>query len=267
MSKTGVDAYQAGIPGHEDYRDEGEQSDPSPDFPGFPDPPGGPTNQNPRSVWGDPTVVQAMFEDMQRRIFELQRQVQDQGKTQDQTAQMSQPPPATSGVGPTARAPSVILPPTRLPVHAQIPEFTGEMIGPSGVMSIEVYLRRIEDNTVGPHWTDEHRILLVRKNLSGSALTRLNNRGMYDAENWDDFKREMKETFSKLTEVQEAAWYNYQPMRKNGESVSTLVDRIANDLDSFTEDGTMPEQQKLKEVKRVLARSYPRNYITASVHP
>ena len=259
MSKTGEDAYQAGFPGHEDYREEGEQSEGSRDFPGFPDPPpGGSTDQNPRRVWGDPNAVQAMFEDMQRMIFDLQQQVQYQGKTQqDQTAQMSQPPPATSGVGPTVWAPSVILPPTRLPVHAQIPEFTGEMVGPSGVMSIEVYLKRIEDNTVRPHWTDEHRILLARKNLSGNALTRLNNRGMYDAENWDNFKKEMKETFTIMTEMRELAWYNYQPMRKNGESVSALIDRIANDLDSFTEDGTMPERQKLAEVKRVLVRVLP----------
>ena len=44
---------------------------------------------------------------------------------------------------------------------------------------------------------------------------------------------------------------------KNGESVSALVDRIGNDLDSFTENGTMPEKQKLKEVKRVLVRVLP----------
>ena len=248
MSRTGKDAYHTGTPGHEDYREERDRREGSGDFPGFPDPPlRGAAAQNPgRWGWGDPEAVRALFEDMQRRMMEMEQQIQDQGKTQqDQTAQMSQPPPATLGVGQIAR----ILPPTKLPVHAQIPEFTGEMVGPSGVMSIEVYLRRIEDNTGGPHWTDEHRILLARKNLSGSALTRLNNRGSYDAENWSNFKREMKETFSILTEVKEAAWYNYQPMRKNGETVSALVDRIANDLDSFTEDGTMPEQQKLKEVK------------------
>ena len=133
-------------------------------------PPGGATAQNPGRGWGDPEAVQALFEDMQRRMVDMQQQIQDQGKTQqNQTAQMSQPPPATSGVGPTVRPLSVILPPTRLPVHAQIPEFTGEMVGPSGVMSIEVYLKRIDDNTVGHHWTDEHRILLARKNLSGNA--------------------------------------------------------------------------------------------------
>ena len=88
-------------------------------------------------------------------------------------------------------------------------------------------------------------------------VTRLNNRGMYDAENWDNFKKEMKETFTIMTEMRESAWYNYQPIRKNGESVSALVDRIANDLDSFTEDGTMPERQKLAEVKRVLVRVLP----------
>ena len=259
MSKTGEDAYQTGIPGHEDYREERDPSEGSRDFSGFPDhPPRGAAAQNTGRGWGDPEAVQALFEDMQRWMIDMEQQIQDQGKTQqDQTAQISQPLPATSGVGPTVRPPSVILPPTRLPVHAQIPEFTGEMVGPSGVMSIKVYLKRIDDNTVGRHWTDEHRILLARKNLSGNALTRLNNRGMYDAENWDNFKKEMKEIFTIMAEMRESAWHNYRPIRKNGESVSALVDRIANDLDSFTEDGTNPERQKLAEVKRVLVRVLP----------
>ena len=148
-------------------------------------------------------------------MAEMEEQILEQGKTQqDQNAQMSQPLPATSGVGPIVRPSSVILPPTRLPVHAQIPEFTGEMVGPSGMMSIEVYLKRIDDNTVGRHCTDEHRILLARKNLSGNTLTRLNNRGMYDAENWDNFKKEMKDTFTIREEMRESSWHNYQPIRK-----------------------------------------------------
>ena len=221
---------------------------------------GGLKHKTPGGGWGDPQAVQALFEDMQRRMAEMEEQILEQGKTQqDQNAQMSQPLPATSGVGPIVRPSPVILPPppTRLPVHAQIPEFTGEIVGPSGLMSIEVCLKRIDDNTVGRHWTDEHRILLARKNLSDSALTRLNNRGMYDAENWDNFKKQMKDTFTIREEMRESAWHNYQPIRKNSESVSALVDRIANDLDSFTEDGTMPEKQKLKEVKRVLVRVLP----------
>ena len=67
----------------------------------------------------------------------------------------------------------------------------------------------------------------------------------------------MKDTFTIREEMRESAWHNYQPIRKNGESVSALVDRIANDLDSFTEYGTMPEKQNLKEVKRVLVRVLP----------
>ena len=99
---------------------------------------------------------------MQLQMAEMEQQILEQGKTQqDQNAQMSQPLPATSSGGPTVRPPPVILPPTRLPVQGQIPEFTGEMVGPSGVMSIEVYLKRIDDNAVGRHWTDEHRILLA----------------------------------------------------------------------------------------------------------
>ena len=52
-----------------------------------------------------------------------------------------------------------------------------------------------------------------------------------------------------MPELREAAWFNYQPMRKNGESVSALIDRIANDLDSFKENCTMLERQKLEEFK------------------
>ena len=223
MSRTAGDIDHTGTPGRDDYREDGEQSEESRDFSGFTDPPGGPTDQSPRRMWRDPDTVQAMFEDMQHQIFDLQQQVQDQGKTQQDQAYC----------------------------------ITGDTIGPSGVISIEVYLKRIKDNTVGPHWTDQHRILLARKNMSGSALTRFNNRGMCDAVNWINFKREMKETFSIMPELRQAAWYNYQPIRKNGESVSALIDRIANDLDNFTETGTMPEGQKLEEVKSVLVRVLP----------
>ena len=53
---------------------------------------------------------------MQRRMAEMEEQIQDQGKTQqDQNAQMSQPLPVTSGVGPTVRPSSVILPPHETP--------------------------------------------------------------------------------------------------------------------------------------------------------
>ena len=228
MSGTDEKNVYTGNPGRED---QGEERDHR--FEGFPDPPqrGAPTQNPRRGGWEDPETVQVVFLDMQRRMNEMEQQLRDQGKTQqDQNAQMPQHLPATSGVDPTVRPPPVILPPTRLPVHGQIPEFTGEMVGPTGVLSIEVYLKRIDDNTVGRHWTDEHRILLARKNLSGSALTRLNNCGMYDAENWDNFKKQMKETFTIREEVRESAWHNYQPIRKNGESVSALVDRIGNDL-------------------------------------
>ena len=257
MSRTDDENAYTGTPGREDQGEDRVHR-----FEGFPDPPhGGAPTQNPRrGGWNDPEAVQAVFLDMQRRMDEMEQQLRDQGKTQqDQNAQIPQhqPATATSGVDPTVRPPPVILPPTRLPVHSQIPEFTGEMIGPTGVMSIEVYLKRIDDNTTGRHWTDEHRIILARKYLSGNALTRLNNRGMYDAENWGNFKKQIRETFTVREEVRESAWYNYQPIRKNGESVSALVDRIGNDLDSFTENGTMPEKQKLKEVKRVLVRVLP----------
>ena len=49
---------------------------------------------------------------MQHRMAEMEQQILEQGKTQqDQNAQMSQPLPATSSVGPTVRPPPIILPP------------------------------------------------------------------------------------------------------------------------------------------------------------
>ena len=99
MSRTSEDAY-TGTPGREDQREERDQS-----FAGFSDPPlRGAHAQNPRrGGWDDPDAVQALFEEMQRRMTEMEEQILQQGKTQqDQTAQISLPPPVTSGVGPIA---------------------------------------------------------------------------------------------------------------------------------------------------------------------
>ena len=149
MSRTDDENAYTGTPGQEDQGEEGDHR-----FEGFSDPPprGAPTQNPRRGGWDDPETIQAVFLDMQRRMNEMEQQLKDQGKTQqDQNAQMPQYRPATSGVDPTVRPPPVILPPTRLPVHGQIPEFTGEMVGPTGVMSTEVYLKRIDDNTTGRH--------------------------------------------------------------------------------------------------------------------
>ena len=51
------------------------------------------------------------------------------------------------------------------------------------MISIQVFIKRIEENTMAPHWSDEQRILLALKYLGGNAQARLHNRGMHDAVN------------------------------------------------------------------------------------
>ena len=114
MSRTDDENAYTGTPGREDQGEDRAHG-----FEGFPPPPhGGAPTQNPRrGGWNDPEAVQAVFLDMQRRMDEMEQQLRDQGKTQqDQNAQIPQhqPATATSGVDPTVRPPPVILPPTRL---------------------------------------------------------------------------------------------------------------------------------------------------------
>ena len=80
---------------------------------------------------------------------------------------------------------------------------------------------------------------------------------MHDAVNWTNFKRQIIAAFSVRSEIIRSCYYNYQPSRRKGETLAALVDRIANDLDSFTETGVMPELEKLQEVQHLIARVLP----------
>ena len=85
---------------------------------------------------------------------------------------------------------------TKIPPHGYIPTFTGDSLGVSGVVSIQAFIRRVEENTVAPHWTDEQKILVTIKHLGGNAQARLHNRGMHDAVNWSRFKRQIIAAFA-----------------------------------------------------------------------
>ena len=146
---------------------------------------------------------------------------------------------------------------TKIPPHGYIPTFTGDSLGVSGVVSIQAFIRRVEQNTVAPHWSDEQKILVTIKHLAGNAQARLHNRGMHNAVNWSTFKRQIIAAFAVRAETVKSAYYSYKPDRKKGETIAALVDRIANDLDSYTEAGVMPATQKLDEVQRVLACILP----------
>ena len=68
----------------------------------------------------------------------------------------------------------------KIPPHGSIPKFTGEKPGVSIVLSMDVFMTKSETNTGAKHWSNEQRILLALKYLSGNAQTRLQNRGMND---------------------------------------------------------------------------------------
>ena len=130
-------------------------------------------------------------------------------------------------------------------------KFSGEKPGTSGVVSIEVFIRKIEANTRAKHWTDEQRILLVLHYMSGNAQTRLENRGMYCIEEWETFKRQMLSAFAIKPELRYTYFTEYKPSRRKGESVAAFIDCVANDLDSFDNSGQMPEEQKHREIRRM----------------
>ena len=110
---------------------------------------------------------------------------------------------------------------------------------------------------MAPHWSDEQKILVTIKHLAGNAQARLHNRGMHDAVNWSTFKRQIIAAFAVRAEIVRSAYYSYKPDRKKGETTAALVDRVTNDLDSYTEAGVMPATQKLDEVQQVLACILP----------
>ena len=147
---------------------------------------------------------------------------------------------------------------TKIPAHSTIPKFTGEALGVSGVMSIEAYLRVVEKTTRSAHWTEEQKILLAIKFMGGRALTRINNSANYNSDNWALFKDDMKKFFSVKKETRLRCFHNYQPMRRKGETIGAFVDRIATDLDSFTENGEMDSDRKLEETMRICSRALPR---------
>ena len=80
---------------------------------------------------------------------------------------------------------------------------------------------------------------------------------MHDAVNWQNFKSQIISAFAVRPEIVRSCYYNYQPDRRKGEKLAALVDRIANDLNSYTETGVMPESEKLEEVQRLIARMLP----------
>ena len=75
---------------------------------------------------------------------------------------------------------------SKIPPTGFIPQFTGEKPSVSGVVSIDVFIRKIEANTRAKHWTGGQCILLALRHKSGNAQIQLENR-MYDIENWEKF--------------------------------------------------------------------------------
>ena len=116
--------------------------------------------------------AQNCFQALQAQIINLQTQLQQ--------APQPNPTPATEKV--------TVYKSTKLPAHGYIPNFTGERLGVSGVISIQAYVRIIERNTRAPHWSGEQKILLALKYLSGRAQTRLNNSCNYNPNDWEIFK-------------------------------------------------------------------------------
>lgn len=60
----------------------------------------------------------------------------------------------------------------KLPDTSDLPIFTGDTPGVTEGPSVGVFLRRIDQESAGPHWDDTLRIILARKQLRGSAKDR-----------------------------------------------------------------------------------------------
>ena len=159
-------------------------------------------------------------------------------------------------VKPPVQPPAVLT--TKLPPTGEIKKFNGDPPGLTGGLSIEVYLKRIESETPSNQWTEPQRILLARNNVIGSAKTRCEARNVNQYITWEEYKAEMLECFTLNLIDREQYLAEYIPQRKKGELLPAFIDRIAEDLDSLSKTGTMPEAEKISNIRRLLYHALPR---------
>ena len=122
-------------------------------------------------------------------------------------------------------------------------------------------MKAIENETRRPTWTDDQRIILARKHLSGVAKDRWSS-NYQEIKDWVTFKQQFQEVFGLNRLERERYMLQYAPQRKAGEPLKAYLERIYHTLNNFHPSSLMPEEDKLCQLRRILTGLLPSELLT-----
>ena len=143
------------------------------------------------------------------------------------------------------------------PTFTEVPLFEGKQPGDTGYISVEVFVRAVRCETTSNEWTDADRIALARENIRGDARTKLNEEGSAHYTSWDEFERKLRRMFGVSADERMIKLYLLTPYRKMGEKLDKYMGRLAKELDNYSEDGIMPEREKVNHLRRIMRTTLP----------
>ena len=143
------------------------------------------------------------------------------------------------------------------PTFTEVPNFEGKQPGDVGYVSVEVFLRAVRCETASGEWTDDDRIALARENIRGDARTKLNEAGAVHYASWDDFEDRIRRMFEVSGDEKMIKLYLLNPYRRMGEKLDKYVGRVAKELDNYSDNGVMPEREKVNHLRRIMKATLP----------
>ena len=158
---------------------------------------------------------------------------------------------------PVAAPVSVAAPRPSRPASLQIPLYEGKRPGTEGFLSIELFLRTVYRETRVGNYTDAERIMITRDHIRGHARTRCDNAHLLDEATWESFVARTKEVFSVQRAEIADKLHNLILLRKPGESLDHYMERISAELNNYSAQGDMPDEEKLPHMKRILRAALP----------
>ena len=127
-------------------------------------------------------------------------------------------------------------------------------------LSIEVFIRRVEEATCTADWTDIKRIMVATRHIKGRALTAVN--AFRPSITWQAFSQDLYDRFAESSANLRMALFSFKPKRKKGEMFSEFADRVWAELDSFCPGGCMSTEEKRGYTLQILKDNLPEE-----VHP
>ena len=148
------------------------------------------------------------------------------------------------------------------PTAMQIPVFEGKQPGKPGYISVEVFLRAVEQETKIGDFSDAERILLAREYVRGAARNKFDNHRLLDFTDWRRFQDEMLYVYGHSPDEMLTHLHLLTPYRKVGELLCEYIDRISIDLNNYSPTGEMPDHEKVHHLRRILKITLPQELKT-----